>query len=343
MRILALDLGTTSTKTHGYLLDTQTGHVTRPAITTSVGAFLDLLRNTAPDLVVAEPTPITGVLVDTCRAQEIPVKILNVRDPAWQNRTNKTDRNDAELMANLVVTGHFRTVDIPSRDIREWRAQIAHRHNLVRERTRIKNRIKSTLNGELIPAKSLWSKRGLKFLHELTLSPERSASWRAILSIDLERYHQVQAHVTTATQLLDDRLLTHPHAEAILALPGVGPRLAESLLAHLVTAQRFHDRKAVAAYVGICPRVQQSGKFSHYGRITKAGNTQLRTLLIEVAQLGARRPGWMRDIYIKNQRGDKSRSNRAITAVARRLLVRCWAILRDREKAPEPTPATVAA
>jgi transposase len=342
MRILALDLGTTSTKTHGYDLDTQTGVVKRPAIATSVGAFLDLLRNTAPDVVVAEPTPITGILVDTCRALEIPVKILNVRDPAWQNRTNKTDRNDAEMMANLVVTGHFRTVDIPTRDIREWRAQIAHRHHLVRERTRIKNRITSILNGELIPAKSLWSKRGLEFLHELTENPDRSASWRAVLSIDLERYHQIQAHVIAATQLLDDRLHTHPHAEAILALPGVGPRLAESLLAFIVTAKRFKDRKAIAAYVGLCPRVLQSGKFTNYGRITKAGNTQLRTLLIEVAQLGVRRPGWMQDIYTQIQRGDKSRSNRAITAVARRLLIRCWAILRDRENAP-PEPAAAAA
>src|SRR5258708_3897430 len=115
MRILALDLGTASTRTHAHLLDTETGEIIRQAIATSASAFIDLLQSLKPDHVVTEPTPITGILVDICAAKEITIQVANIRDPAWQNRTSKTDRNDAELMARLAATGQLRTVLVPHR------------------------------------------------------------------------------------------------------------------------------------------------------------------------------------------------------------------------------------
>ncbi len=65
------------------------------------------------------------------------------------------------------------------------------------------------------------------------------------------------------------------------------------------------------------------------GRISGQGNKLLRSLLVEVCWLGLRHNKWMRDTYERIRRGSPSRKKIAITAVARKLLVRCWAMMRD--------------
>jgi transposase len=340
MRILALDLGTASTKTHAHILDTETGEIQRQSFPTSIPEFLSILRRIKPNQVVVEPTTITGLLVDICQAENILIKVANVRDPAWQNRTNKTDRNDAELLARLAASGQLRTICVPPRDVREWRSLIAYRHQLVRERIRCKNRIKSLLRNELLSTKGLWTKLGMTSIRCLAkpLSVcDQSEFWRGILWEETVRLTEIQGHLESITGKLDQLAESKAETCALTALPGVGNRLAETIVATLVTAQRFHNRREVAAYIGLCPRVEQSGKRVVYGKITKAGNRLLRSLLVEVAWLGIRHDPWMKAIYDQVLRGDPSRSHRAVTAVARRLLIRCWAILRDLERKPPPT------
>ena len=65
------------------------------------------------------------------------------------------------------------------------------------------------------------------------------------------------------------------------------------------------------------------------GKISGQGNRLLRSLLVEVAWLGLRHNPWMRQVYENALRGSASRKKIAIVAVARRLLIRCWAMLRD--------------
>ena len=67
------------------------------------------------------------------------------------------------------------------------------------------------------------------------------------------------------------------------------------------------------------------------GRISGQGNRLLRALLVEVSWLGLRYNSWMRETYHRLLRGSPSRKKIAITAVARKLLVRCWAMLRDEQ------------
>ena len=69
----------------------------------------------------------------------------------------------------------------------------------------------------------------------------------------------------------------------------------------------------------------------HQGRISGAGNKVLRSLLVEVCWLGLRHNKWMNETYHRILRGSKSRKKIAITAVARKLLVRCWAMMRDKK------------
>ncbi len=75
------------------------------------------------------------------------------------------------------------------------------------------------------------------------------------------------------------------------------------------------------------------------GRISKAGNPLLRELLVEIAWLGVRNKTWMREVYERVLRGSDKRKKIAIVAVARRLLVKLWAMLRDGTEWKDPAPA----
>ena len=89
------------------------------------------------------------------------------------------------------------------------------------------------------------------------------------------------------------------------------------------------------------PRQYQSGEVDRRGRITRRGPALLRKLLVECAWVMLRYHAWARAVYLRLSRG-KARKKQAIVALARRLLVRLWAMLRDRapwRAGPEATPA----
>jgi transposase len=85
----------------------------------------------------------------------------------------------------------------------------------------------------------------------------------------------------------------------------------------------------VSAYGGFVPRQYQSTDTDHRGRITKRGPRTLRKLLVECAWVMLRYNPWARAIYQRLTHGGKTRKKQAIVALARKLLVRCWAMLRD--------------
>src|SRR6516225_8611098 len=127
-------------------------------------------------------------------------------------------------------------------------------------------------------------------------------------------------------------------------MPGLGPRTAETVAAHLHHPGRFHTGKQVSAYGGLVPRQYQSGDTDHKGRITRRGPALLRKLLVECAWVMLRYNPWARAVYARLSQG-KARKKQAIVALARKLLVRCWAMLRDgapwRDPAPQAAPACV--
>ena len=125
-------------------------------------------------------------------------------------------------------------------------------------------------------------------------------------------------------------------------VPGVGPRTAEAIVAHLHQPGRFAGGKQVSAYVGLVPRQDQSGELDRRGRITRRGPALLRKLLVECAWVMLRYNGWARAVYLRLTHGGKARKKQAIVALARKLLVRCWAMLRDQAPWREGAPAEAA-
>jgi len=335
MKILALDLG--KFKTVGCEYEGETGaHRFRASITTPV-ALEQLVKEVKPDRVVIEVCNIAGWVCDRLRGLGVEVQVANSSDDAWRWRKvrKKNDRCDALKAAQLSAVNQIRAVHIPVIEVRQWRALIAFRQQLVRRRGRIKNHIRDLLvvEGMVLPrGGKCWTQLGMGYLEGLA-KPLKEVSlhelWRGELEIELRQLREVQAEIAVAEEKLEAIAKADPRVALLRTIPGVGPRLAEAIVAWLDQPERFQHAREVSAYVGMVPKELDSGETERRGRITKHGSRLVRSLLVEVAWAGMRYNPWVRDTYQRISGGKKSRKKIAIVAVGRRLLVRCWAMLRD--------------
>jgi transposase len=133
----------------------------------------------------------------------------------------------------------------------------------------------------------------------------------------------------TAAGLAGIEQQAQPLAEVLLeTTPGLGRRTAEAVAAHLGDPHRFAGAKQVGAYAGLVPREYQSGTTDRNGKITRRGPGVLRKLLVECAWCMLRYNPWARAVYGRLTARGTSRKKPAVVALARKLLVRCWAMLR---------------
>jgi transposase len=192
-----------------------------------------------------------------------------------------------------------------------------------------------------------WSETGLAQLEALArplpkCGPEEF--WRGLLHQTLIEYRHVCILLIEMEKTLDG--LNRSDAQVILlqTIPGVGPRTAEAVAAHLDNAKRFTTSGQVSAYAGLVPKQYQSGELDRRGRITRRGPALLRKLLVECAWCLLRYNAWARTVWLRLTHGGKVRRKQAIVALGRKLLVRCWAMLRDGlpwrdDPRPEPIAA----
>jgi len=335
MKILALDLG--KFKTVGCEYERETGARRFRGSITAPAALEQLVKEVKPDRVVIEVCNIAGWVCDRLRGLGVEVQVANTSDDAWRWRKvkKKNDRCDALKAAQLSAVNQIREVHIPRIEVRQWRALIAFRQQLVRRRGRIKNHIRDLLvvEGVLLPrGAKCWTRLGVEYLEGLA-KPMKEVSlpelWRGELEIELRQLREVQAEIEVAEEKLEAIAKADPRVALLRTIPGVGPRLAEAIVAWLDQPERFKHAREVSAYVGMVPKELDSGETERRGRITKHGSRLVRSLLVEVAWAGMRYNPWVRETYQRISGGKKSRKKIAIVAVGRRLLVRCWAMLRD--------------
>jgi transposase len=159
----------------------------------------------------------------------------------------------------------------------------------------------------------------------------REDLWRGQLELELNALASVEEQLAIIEEKLDQLAADNPRCALLRTVPSVGARLSEALVATIDDPERFRSAKQIGAYVGLTPRQYQSGSVNRQGRVTGAGPKHLRSLLVEVAWMGLRFNPWMRVIYERALRGSPGRKKIALIAVARRLLVCCWAMLRRGE------------
>ena len=335
MKILALDLG--KSKTVSCLLDSKTAGHRYETVKSTPFSIHQLFERTQPERIVFETSSMAGWVHDIAATFDVSIQVANPNHESWRwrNTKSKTDRKDALKLAKLSAVGQLPTVYMPSPAVRQWRALIKYRQKLIGRRTAIKNNIRCILDRQGLTMKSGtggWTSEGLAYLHKLArpmADVELDELWRGQLQLELEQLLAMEQQMGSVQQKLDIIGKANHRVQLLRTIPGVGPRLAEALVAAIDDPHRFASRKEISSYFGLVPKQYESGQMSRSGRITKQGNTLVRNLLVEVSWLALRYNPWVRQTYQLIRRNSKTRRHIAIVAVARRLVVRAWAMLRD--------------
>ena len=347
--ILAIDLG--KYKSVACLYDPAAAEADFRTFDTSRAELTRLIVRARPAVVVIEACTLSGWVHDLCGELGVLCRVANTASEAWKfkHARRKTDRDDALRLAQLAALGQLPEVVVPAKRVREWRALIAHRQGLVSQRVAAQNRVRAILVGQGLPAPrgaKAWTKLGLdgiaRFARPLAqCGPDEL--WRGLLDLALTAYRQAEELAAAAEARLDVIGKADARVQLLDTVPGLGPRTAEAVVAHLDDPKRFKSGKQVAAYGGLVPRQYQSGEDDRRGRITKRGPAVLRKLLVQCGWAMLRYNRWARAVFDRLSRG-RARRKQAVVALARKVLVRCWAMLRDGAAwRADPDPAAVAA
>jgi len=234
-------------------------------------------------------------------------------------RKRKTDREDARLLLRLLLEDRFPQIWVASWDNRDLRQLLWHRHRMVQARTRIMNQLQAVaLNEGLRCKKKLWRETGRQQLESLLLAPWASRRRQDLLEV-LDRMNPT---IGELTQAIEQQAEKSPEAQRLMTHPGVGALTALAFVLIIGEANRFGCGKQIASYLGLVPAEDSSGERRRLGHISKQGNSLLRFLLVEAAQVTVRcDPRWRNQFFhLAMRRGRKI----AKVAMARRLAVRLY-------------------
>jgi transposase len=267
------------------------------------------------------------------------VIVVSPDDTGIAQARTKTDGLDAGTLASLLWKGELEAVWMPDERARVVRRRLARREQLVRTRTRVKNEVHAVLMRRLKgkpPCSDLFGVKGRKWLRSLSLPPEEAetvgAALRHIAFLDRE--------IEKIERMVAEQMLIWPEAKRLMTVPGVNLVAAATFLAAVGDSARFSSSKRLVAYLGLDPRVRQSGEQpARSGSITKRGSVSARWALVEATWSVVNQPGPLRAFYlrIRSRRGH----GKAIVATARKLAVLFWCMLtRGQDYAhqqPSPT------
>ncbi|HET6579329.1 MAG TPA: IS110 family transposase, partial [Gemmatimonadales bacterium] len=288
-------------------------------------------------LVVIEACANAGWVHDHAVAAGHSVRVANTAAESWkfQHLKRKTDQDDALRLAELEAIGQLPTVALPDPATRQRRMLIAFRQELVGRRVACQNRIRALFAGQGLPTPrgaAAWTALGLAGIEQFARPLAECGPtelWRGMLHLAVAEYRGLVGHIAATEATLDRLADADPATRLLATIPGVGPRTAEAVATHLGDPHRFASAKQVGAYAGLVPKQYQSGVTDRKGRITRRGPGVLRKLLVECAWCMLRSNPWARSVYARLTAGGVSRKKPAVVALARKLLVRCWAMLRD--------------
>jgi transposase len=216
--------------------------------------------------------------------------------------------------------------------VRQLRALLRHRIQLVRLRTLLRNRIHAVLadHGHDRPG-GCWSGPGRAWLASLELP----AASQEVIEDDLALIDALQVPIDRLDQEVHQHARRDPRVKVLTQLPGVGPFTALVLLAEIGEVARFGSARKLAAWAGLTSTVRGSDRTVRHGHISKQGSVWARWALCEAAQTAKRHPDFAASYQaIARRRGKKI----ATTAIARKLLTRAYHVLTDASSGEHHQP-----
>jgi transposase len=267
------------------------------------------------------------------------VVVVSPDDTGITRARAKTDRLDARALARLLWSGELESVWMPDERCRVLRRRLARREQLVRSRTRAKNEIHAVLQRRLQgkpPCSDLFGVKGRRWLTGLELPLEERES----VDAGIRHIEFLDSEIAAVERLIAQQALGWPEIRRLMTVPGVNLIGAATFIAAIGHAGRFLTSRKLVAYLGLDPRVRQSGEApARSGRISKRGSAGARWALVEAAWSVVLQPGPLHAFY------DRTRARRghgkAIVATARKLAILFWCMLtRDQDYAHQQPSLT---
>jgi transposase len=256
---------------------------------------------------------------------------------ATRSRRVKTDRRDARALCDACRLGAYRPSHRAPRERRQQRAELRVRETLVFTRSKYISLIRSILRREGYRVASGAVEKFLDRLSEMSLPNElreEVAPLITVMTVINEKIHE-------ADQQLKAQVTGEPVAMRLMTVPGVGPVTAATFIAVIDRVDRFPSPRQARAYLGVVPSESSSGEKKHRGRITKTGDTRMRSLLVETAWCVLRsKKATAQPLREWAGRISKRRGKRiAAVALARKLAGVLFAMWRDATDFADPRPA----
>ncbi|MBI3008348.1 MAG: IS110 family transposase [Candidatus Omnitrophica bacterium] len=257
--------------------------------------------------------------------------------PRARNERVKNNRLDSEKITTYLRSGELKVVRVPSAIYQELRHLTEMYECYAQQRQKSKQRIKSLLLFEHLhenfrDADRAWTKNYIQQLKKLNCSlmvGERLNMLLRDLDYALEQIRLVLKKLKTFIKEHKD---IQEYIRCLRSIPGIGPITSSLLLGRLGDPQNLKDVREIASFLGLVPSEHSTGDHIHQGRITHLGDPFVRSRLIECAWVTIRHDQELEQFYhrIKARHHPKVAAGKAIVAVARKLTLRIYRVLKER-------------
>ncbi len=266
-----------------------------------------------------EATIFTGWVYDFLNPFALELKVAHpAMLEAITAAKKKNDKVDARTISDLLRCNLIPECHMASEEIRELRRMLRYRNLIVREATRMKNK----MSGLLMEVGAEYNKKNLhrkKYFYSLMDSIENVPdSVRHLLLLsrtNLEMFDKIQKRLLSALSK-DEKI--KDRVKRLMTIPGVGEITALTWVLEIGDYNRFASIRQAISYCGLCSAQKESAGKSYRGPISKKRNKHLQAVLVEAANLAPRWNEELAEVHAReSERGNK---NRATLAVARKLV-----------------------
>lgn len=239
----------------------------------------------------------------------------------------KTDKVDAHILAQLLRTDFIPEVKMPGEHCWELRQLVTHRKFLTKGIRSVKNSLRGLFNRKLLesPEGNILTERIQEWIAKQSYSPSEKVMVENLVELVKDLQNKVDK--------LDERLVElasrDEDVKLLMTIPGVSVTVAIGLMSAIEDVKRFDSPQKLAAYFGLVPRISQSAGRCYHGSITKTGRPTARWLAVEAAHNLAMNAGPLTASFYRLR--EKKGYNVAVVALARKLVVLVWHMLKERQ------------
>ncbi|MFB6291453.1 MAG: IS110 family transposase [Candidatus Bipolaricaulia bacterium] len=299
------------------------------------GPILNYLRNFDKPEVVFEATRNWYWLYDALQREDVEITMAHPKKTKAIGAARiKTDRIDSHTLAHLKRADLIPESYLAPLETRELRELLRHRIFLVRERAKVKSKIRTLLSklNLICPKSDVLGKEAIIWLRE------NQKKMPEVFSDKLDDFLAVGGKLTEVIERTNAVIKREAEEDEIVRLlktiPGIGRFSAMLIKAEIGTISRFPDADHLASYCGLVPSTHSSGNYTHRGSITKEGNPWLRWVLTEATGKLKGKSKHFEDFYYRVLA--KKTKKVARVATARKLAVALYYIWKRREPFKEP-------